>query len=80
MVCRVVESDGAAVGQEYPGGVVGSLEDELLSDEGPDEDAVAAAVLLLTPDEPRLLEELTALVTALEEYAPVLLDVEIVWV
>lgn len=80
MVCRVVESDGTAVGQEYPGGVVGPPEDELLSDEGPDEDAVAAAVLLLTPDELRLLEELTALVTALEEYPPVLLDVEIVWV
>lgn len=70
------------MGQEYPGGVVGSPEDELLSDEGPVEDAVAAAVLLLTPDElePRLLEVLTAVVvTALEE-APVLLDEEIVCV
>lgn len=55
------------MGQEYPGGVVGPPEDELLSDEGPDEVAVAAAVLLLTPDELRLLEALAALVRALEE-------------
>ena len=80
MVCRVVESDGTTVGQEYPGGVVGSPEDELLSDEGLEEDAVAAAVLLLITDELRLLEVPTAPVAALEEYPPVLLDVEIVWV
>lgn len=55
------------MGQEYPGGEIGSAEDELLSDEGPEEDAVAAAVLLLTPDELRLLKVLTALVTSLEE-------------
>jgi len=67
LVCRVVDNDGTTVGQEYPGGVVGSAEDELLSDEGAEEDAVAAAVLLLTPDELRLLDVLTALVTTLEE-------------
>lgn len=77
LVCRVVESDGSTVGQEYPGGVVGSVEDELLADEGLDEVAVAPAVLLLTPDELRLLDELTALVTALEEEPPVLLKVEV---
>lgn len=80
MVCRVLESDGTTVGQEYPGGVVGPPEDELLSDEGPEDDAVTAAVLLLTPDELRLPDVLTALVTALEEETPVLLDVETVWV
>lgn len=80
MVCRVVDNDGTTVGQEYPGGAVGSPEDELLSDELPEEDAVAAAVLLLATDELRLLEVLTALVTALEEYPPVLLDEEMVWV
>lgn len=85
MVCRVVDNDGTTVGQEYPGGVVGSAEDELPSDEGPEDDAVAAAVLLLTPDELelRLPEVPTALVTApLEEDPPMLLDEEIVsvWV
>lgn len=54
------------MGQEYPGGVVESPADELLIDEEP-EDAVAAAVLLLTSDELRMLEVLTALVTALDE-------------
>lgn len=67
LVCRVVESDGTTVGQEYPGVVVRSLDDELLSDGGPEDDPVAAAVLLLTPDELRVLEPLTALVMALEE-------------
>lgn len=82
MVCRVVDNDGTTVGQEYPGGVVGSPEDELLSDEGPVEDAVAATVLLLTPDElePRLLEVLTAVVATSLEEAPVLLDEEMVCV
>lgn len=59
--------------------MVESPDDELLSDEEP-EDAVAAAVLLLTPDELRMLEVLTALVTALEDKPPGLLDEEIVWV
>lgn len=47
--------------------VVASLEDELLSDDVPEDDAVAGAVLLLTTDELTLLEPLTALVRALEE-------------
>lgn len=53
--------------EEYPADVVVSREDELLADEVPEEDAVAAAVLLLAPDELRLPDELTALVAALEE-------------
>lgn len=64
----------------YPGEVVGPPEDGLLSDEGPVEDAVAGAVLLLTPDEPRLLDTVISLVAALEEEPPVLLIVEIVLV
>lgn len=53
--------------EEYPGEVVVSAEDELLADEVPEVDAVAAAELLLAPDELRLLDELTAPVAALEE-------------
>lgn len=64
LVCGVVEKDGTTVGPEDPGDVVLSAEDELLAAEVLEEDA---AELLLGPDELRLLDELTALVTALEE-------------
>lgn len=67
LVCRVVEGDGTTVGEEDAGEVVVSAEDVLLADEVPEEDAVAAAELLLAPDGLRLLDELTAPVAALEE-------------